>query len=199
MSAGILHYEAPPLNTDDVLRYAGCREAGAATLDLLYTCLEELDDLLQYAVCYRELAVGITGERCDFGAFSVTSAALAAYLAGCDRVVLFAATVGVAPDRLIAKYQSLAPSKALMMQALGAERIEALCDVFCADMAKRYGATATSRFSPGYGDLPLEVQREVFRVLDCTHKIGVCLNDSLLMSPTKSVTAFIGIKEKKVK
>ena len=49
------------------------------------------------------------------------------------------------------------------------------------------------RFSPGYGDLSLEMQRDIFRVLDCPRKIGLTLNESLLMSPSKSVTAIIGI------
>ena len=49
------------------------------------------------------------------------------------------------------------------------------------------------RFSPGYGDLPLEMQRDIFRVLDCSRKIGLTLNESLLMSPSKSVTAIVGI------
>ena len=58
----------------------------------------------------------------------MTSADLARYLGGCRRVVLFAATVGVAPDRLIQRYSRVSPSKALVMQAVGAERVEALCD-----------------------------------------------------------------------
>ena len=48
------------------------------------------------------------------------------------------------------------------------------------------------RFSPGYGDLSLEVQKEIFSLLDCPRKIGVSLGDSLLMTPSKSVTAIIG-------
>lgn len=199
MSAVIARYEDIPLNECDALRYAGCCEAEVTALSLLYDCWEELRDGLIYTVCYEEFPVTVRGTVCDFGQFSLCSQDLAAYFDGCDRAVMFAATVGVVPDRLIAKYSRLSPSKALMMQALGAERIEALCDRFCEDTALRYGATAPSRFSPGYGDLPLEAQRDVFRVLDCAHLIGVCLNDSLLMSPTKSVTAFIGIKEKKAK
>ena len=49
------------------------------------------------------------------------------------------------------------------------------------------------RFSPGYGDLPLSLQRDIFRVLDCPRKIGLTLNESLLMSPSKSVTAIVGL------
>ena len=53
-----------------------------------------------------------------------------------------------------------------------------------------------SRYSPGYGDLPLELQREIIRVLDCGRTIGITLTESLLMQPSKSVTAVIGMKER---
>ena len=49
------------------------------------------------------------------------------------------------------------------------------------------------RFSPGYGDLKLEHQKDWFRLLDISRQIGIELTDSLLMVPTKSVTAIIGI------
>ena len=82
------------------------------------------------------------------------------------------------------------------MQAIGAERIEALCDSLCEELKsslKTEGKTSKPRFSPGYGDLPLSFQKDVFRVLEPEKRIGLTLNASLLMSPTKSVTAIIGI------
>ena len=74
----------------------------------------------------------------------------------------------------------------------GMERIEALCDAFCKDLSMEYGAL-TPRFSPGYGDLPLDIQRSVFRFLEPEIKIGLTLSESLIMCPSKSVTAFVGI------
>ena len=193
MSAVLVkRYEAPPFCVMDALRYAGCCEAEPSSAALLETCRAELWEQLQYAVCYCELPLTVRGDVCDFGDFSLISADLARYFGDCRRAVLFAATVGVVPDRLIAKYSRVAPAKALMLQAIGAERIEALCDAFCNEWA-----ALPSRFSPGYGDLPLEAQREVFRVLRPERAIGVCLNESLLMSPSKSVTAFLGIKGEK--
>lgn len=62
-------------------------------------------------------------------------------------------------------------------------------------MSKELDVRLKPRFSAGYGDLPLEVQKDIFRVLDCPRKIGLTLNDSLLMSPTKSVTAIVGIED----
>ena len=108
--------------------------------------------------------------------------------------MIFAATVGFEIDRLIMKYTRLSPSHALMLSALGAERIEALCVAFCEDIKKRHGV-CRPRFSAGYGDLSIEVQREIFNLLTPQAKIGLTLTDSMLMSPTKSVTAFIGIED----
>ena len=189
-------YGTPPINRKEILRYAGCAEADEATASLMEDCLCEAADALVYKVCYRELPVAVVGEMCDFGTFSFSSGNLAGNLAGCPRVILFAATVGVGIDRLIHKYSRITPSRALMMQAIGAERIEALCDAFCSDIEKERGVSLRPRFSPGYGDLPLSVQKDIITLLDTPKRIGLALNDSLLMSPTKSVTAFAGITNK---
>lgn len=183
-------YSPPPFCEKEILHYAGCKSVDNKTSALMNECIDEISGKLVYKVCYRTLQVKTDGNICDFGAFRLSSKNLAATLSGYEKVILFAATVGVEIDRLIAKYGRISPSKAVMLQAIGAERIEALCDTFCADMSK----DATPRFSPGYGDLPLDAQREIFAALDCSRQIGLTLNDSLLMSPTKSVTAFIGIK-----
>ena len=180
-------YALPPIDTRTVWRYAAVKHETDELVALLNTCLAEMADTA-YTVCYAELPLAVDGDRCDFGAFSARSASLVKHLNGCARVVVFAATVGVELDRLITRYSALSPAKALLFQAIGTERIEALCDAFCQDMT---GTTA--RFSPGYGDLPLQTQRELFAVLGCDKRIGLTLNDSLVMSPSKSVTAFIGI------
>lgn len=189
----IKRYDAPPICEREVLRYAGCRKPDEATSALLASCRAEAESKLTYAVCYRELPVMLGEEVCDFGVFSLRSKQLADNLRGCRSVILFAATVGVEPDRLIAKYGRLSPAKALLMQALGAERVEALCDRFCVDIAAEKKMGTRPRFSPGYGDLPLSAQKDIFMALECEKRIGLYLTDSLLMSPSKSVTAFVGL------
>ncbi|MBQ2880040.1 MAG: Vitamin B12 dependent methionine synthase activation subunit, partial [Anaerotignum sp.] len=117
-------------------------------------------------------------------------------LRGCNSALVFGATIGIEIDRLISKYGRISPSKALFFQAIGAERIESLCDVFCHDISytlKTEGLHLLPRFSPGYGDFPLDFQKDIFRALDCYRKIGLSLNESMLMSPSKSVTAIAGI------
>ncbi len=183
----------PPFCEREILRYAGCKEAEEAATALMRACVEEAKPVLTYKVCYLELPLQRTGDMCGLGNFTMASKQLANNLKGCERALVFAATVGVGLDRLIAKYGHIAPSKALMMQAIGAERIEALCDAFCEDMERTYGAELRPRFSPGYGDLALEVQRSIFGLLECEKRIGLTLNDSMLMSPSKSVTAIVGL------
>ncbi len=183
------------VNVREILRYAGVRgEADEGTSRLLDACFQECRTAFSYRVCCIELA------RSDLQkiAGAAESKKLAATLKGSERVLLFAATVGVGIDRLIARYATFAPSKALLFQAIGTERIEALCDKFCQDRAAWYaqkGKYLTRRFSPGYGDFPLTAQRDILRIVNGTARIGVSLTDSLLMLPTKSVTALVGIAD----
>lgn len=185
---------APPFCERECLRYAGteARALTAAERMLFEECQKEAAEKLMYKVCWGRFPVSIAGDRLDFGFGEVESADLRKNLDGCEEVIIFAATVGLEIDRLIRRYTRLSPAKALFFQAIGAERIESLCDAVNAEWKEEY-QTLRPRFSPGYGDLSLEMQKDIFRVLDCPRKIGLTLNESLLMSPSKSVTAIIGI------
>lgn len=191
-------YNAPTFDVQEILRYAGVRENGAEFDSLVSECIAEVKDKLTYRVCFTELEVRECDGTTYLGFLGTSSQAVKKHLELCDKAVLFGATVGIEIDRLIYKYSTLSPAKALIFQSIGAERIEALCDAFCADVAKEKGIDAVSRFSPGYGDFSLEAQKEIFNTLDCAKRIGLTLNNSMLMSPTKSVTAIIGIKRRKI-
>ncbi|MBR5459268.1 MAG: hypothetical protein IKV53_00230 [Clostridia bacterium] len=166
----------------EMLRYAGVREATPEIEALLEECLAECEGIFSSKVCYLELDLD---KAPDF-------LKDCKQLKGCERAVIFVATVGIGIDRLIKKYGVTSPSKALMLQAIGTERIESLCDSFCNGYE-----SATSRFSPGYARLELDAQREIFSLLNPERSIGVALNTSLLMSPSKSVSAIFGIRSKK--
>lgn len=189
----IRQFDEPPICEKEILRYAKCDVADTETLNLLHSCIEEARGILTYKVCFSELPVCVTDNRCDFGFFSVRSENLSKNLRGCDSVILFCATTGLSIDRLISKYSKLSPARALLLQAFGTERIEALCDAFCTETASSKGMKARPRFSPGYGDIPLEIQKNILSFLETHSNIAVYLNESMLMTPSKSVTAFMGI------
>lgn len=189
-------FPLPPADRREILRYAGAKAETPEVSVLLEEALAEAEAVLTGKVCWQEFPVIRREDGLDLGFARVRSDALEHNLRGCDRIILFAATVGLPLDRLIARYGALSPAKGLLLQAIGAERIEALCDVFCDRLRKdacSRGLRTSPRFSPGYGDFPLEIQQDIFRSLDCSRKIGLTLNGSLLMSPSKSVTAIIGL------
>lgn len=190
----------PPVNTREVLGYMGCREATPETMALVDECAALAANTFDFRLCYGEFPMTVHETTVDLGFASVESRSLSDHLRGCDGAVVFGATVGLEIDRLITRHGRLSPAKGLCLQALGAERIEALCDGFCDQLTARMANERCStlpRFSPGYGDLPLEMQKDIFAVLDLPRRIGLTLNDSGLMSPSKSVTAIIGIKKTK--
>ena len=192
-------YSAPDVDRKEVLRYARA-EGDEATLALLESCIAEVSDKLSYKVCYARFGIEIHGDEIDLGFARTRSHSLAKCLEGCHEIVLLSATAGFGIDRLIEKYSLISPSRAIIFQALGSERVEALCDAFCHDLAleeEKNGNTIRPRFSPGYGDLALDLQKDIFAALGCTKAIGITLGDNLFMNPTKSVTAIIGIKGKR--
>ena len=178
-------FDAPPFDKSEILRYAGAKETTPEIAELIESCIEEIKDKLTYKVCYGHFPISF---------MQIKSEKLIDNLSGCRSFILFGATIGLEIDRLIARYGKTVPSKALIFQAIGTERIESLCDEFCRYIKGEYGCTKP-RFSPGYGDLSLDVQKDFFRVLEPERKIGLSLNESMLMSPSKSVTAIIGIAD----
>ncbi len=182
-------------DVDRILRYAGARDAGGELHALLLDCLAELEGRIFPRVCYREYSICREETAYDLGFARIESRDLDRALEGCDSVIVFAATIGAAVDRLIQRYSRIAPLRALMIDAVCTERIETLCDTFERDMTE--GIYHRPRYSPGYGDVPLDVQKDIVRALDTGGQIGVLLGESMLMIPTKSVSAFIGIRRRK--
>lgn len=180
------------VNKREVLRYMGA--SGDETLyPLIDECMVEVDKALSAMICYDNYEISVDADHIELGFCAVNSRDLAKNLNGCKNAIVFVATVGIGIDRLIKKYSLLSPSKALCIGAIGNERVEALCDLFCSDIAEKHGKIRP-RYSAGYGDLDLSMQRDIFSALSCTKNIGVTLGESLLMTPQKSVTAIVGIE-----
>ena len=177
----------------EVRRYAGCPKTGEDD-PLMLSCLSELGEI-RGRVCWTRFPVTRTEDGLDLGFCRTSSKSLGINLKDCSSLVLFPCTLGLDLDRLLAKYGRLSPAKALWFQAIGAAGVEALCDRFCEEIRSgEDGPVRTQpRYSPGFGDFGLEYQPFIFSALDCQRHIGLTLTDSFLMSPTKSVTALVGV------
>ncbi|MBQ3264171.1 MAG: hypothetical protein IJH07_00195 [Ruminococcus sp.] len=191
-----LIFDAPAWNRREIKRYARIQGTEITYDTLIDDCIAEAGSALSYRVCYSILPVNTENNVLYLGNIPSPYQTIIKAIRDAQEVLLFAATVGAPFDRLIQRYSLLEPSKSLILQAIGAERAESLCDAFCERMNTELSAAEkclTPRVSPGYGDIPLEMQKNIFSVLDCPRKIGLTLDSSLMMSPSKSVTAIAGI------
>ena len=130
------------------------------------------------------------------GTLKISSRSLERNLKGCGKIVLFGATLGPGVDRLITRTSVMDMAKAVIVQACAAAMLEEYCDsrqLEIGEELEREGEYLRPRFSPGYGDFDIHYQEPLMRMLDCAKTIGLTMTDSYMMSPSKSVTAVIGV------
>ena len=119
------------------------------------------------------------------------------HLANCDRAELMAATLGTEIDLLLQTTFRRDAAQAIILDAAANQYIEEICDELnleIANHAQQNGYSITTRFSPGYGDLPLTIQPDILNILNATRRIGLTLTESNMLLPQKSVTAIIGLR-----
>ncbi len=176
----------------EALRYLGVRGEAPPELEaMLDRAASLLKTCAALKACCTRLPLMITGDTLDFGAFRLESKALKKNLDGCEESFLFAATLGVGADRQILRLSKAEPAFAAVFDAWCSAAVEGWCNCVNAQLAEK--ETLRPRFSPGYGDVPLSLQRDVLAALDAQRKLGITLSDTFFMTPTKSVTAFVGI------
>lgn len=121
------------------------------------------------------------------------------HLSGCFGTALLCATLGDGVDKLLRTVQTEDMAKALTADALASAAVEQVCDIAENEIGERFaGKFTTWRFSPGYGDFPLECQGDFLTAVNAMRTVGVCINGGGLLTPTKSVTAVIGISEEPI-
>ena len=182
-------------NRKEALRYLRARpddETAGILVDTVYLKLR--NEVQARSVLQKHsITVDEAGVTLDTGV-RFTSRDLARHLKGCDKELLLAATLGSRVDVAIRRLALGSVAEGAAAQAVAAALIESYCDSVQAQ-ADTDGLAQRPRFSPGYGDWNLEEQRLLFPVLDCAKRIGLTLTDGLMMAPSKSVTAIIGLSE----
>ncbi len=117
-------------------------------------------------------------------------------LQGASAIVLMAVTCGPGPDLAWQRTHEKHPTQSLIYNACAVEIVErAAANAQIDAWSRGQGFSATKRYSPGYGDLPLSVQPALLDALDAQNTLGITLTPQLWMVPQKSVTALIGLKE----
>ena len=115
----------------------------------------------------------------------------------CRQAVILCCTLGAEFDALLRAEQTRDMSRAVITDAWGSAWVELGCDEAEREIAARFpGMYLTDRFSPGYGDLPLSLQRGICAFLDTPRRLGVHVTESCLLNPQKTVTAVIGLSNR---
>lgn len=194
-----------PVEADykEIARYLGYRKSISPDVpvqNLIEECAREMYKVLMPKGVYDcfELVVSKGTASFEpkiiFSDVTIESESLFRNLDGCSRISLMAATIGPQVDAMIRRYEKIDSVKAAVLQSTGAMFVEKVVDYInqlVVNEQMEEGLVCRPRFSPGYGDVSLTVQKDFFRLLPCS-KIGLTLMDTLIMAPEKSVTAFIG-------
>lgn len=187
------------LNTDEVLRYMGCppEKADGALKAQVEACARELLGAARPRWSWR--AVDIVPEEGGVrleGGLLLPGQNLRAHLAGCNRAAVFCATLGAEVDALIRRAERQDMARALTLDCCASAAVEEVCDQIEGELQGEFpGCSFPFRYSPGYGDLPLEVQGPLLELLDAPRRVGLCATRTHLLTPRKSVTAILGVAE----
>jgi len=109
-----------------------------------------------------------------------------------------AVTIGSGLENLTSRYTKEKQFKnALVLDTIGSEAAEASANAlnsYLLTLARQAKNTLTGRFSPGYGDLPLFFQKDMFRELSLD-SLNIVLDKKYILFPRKTVTAILGVEE----
>lgn len=181
----------------EVLRYLGAPpDAPEALRDEIRDVWTAMEGQIVPRSLWREFSCSVDTDAVAFGGVVWRSVDLARHLRGCEKLLLFAATLGAEADRMVRQEQLRSMTRGAIVHAAGAAMVEQFCDARQEALSQEYegrGLYLRPRYSPGYGDLSLTCQGDVFRLLELSKHLGLSLNGDFLMTPGKSVTAVIGI------
>lgn len=185
------------MNTGEALRYLGAANPSEELRRQAEEIAGGIRERPRYT--YRVFALTRTPEGIVLDGSGVVLAGRMAetMLSECGQAALLACTLGAEFDRRLRGMQVRDMASAVILDACGSALVEEGCDAAETELAGRFPERfLTDRFSPGYGDLPLDVQPEICAALDTPRRLGLYVTGSLLMNPMKSVTAIIGLSDR---
>lgn len=184
--------------SDDIklaLKYLGLKESpNEEQLLMVESAMEEIKKVSRPLFLHRFYPLHFDGERyyvdvdldldykSTYGLFSRKQS---------DSLCILVSTLGSAVDKRISRYKDTEPSRMVLLDACANSLIETVTDEYQAKLGLK---DETFRYAPGYGDVPLTMQRQIFDLMPEISKIGIELDPCNMMHPFKSMTGLIGFK-----
>lgn len=195
-------YKDFSLHESEILRYLGYRgqEMPKNISDKIIGVKKECEDFFtpkyvydEYNLKKRKGEIEIVGTNLILRGNDIYN-----LLKNCNRCILMAVTLGNSIERHIRLYEKVDLTKALILDSCATTAVEELCDLVEEKVKNKYvnkDEELTCRYSPGYGDLNLDVQKDFIDVLNCKKRIGINVSEHMILFPRKSVTAILGVKK----
>ncbi len=170
------------------LAYLGTKsDASEAQLGLVRQAIEEVKRLSRPSVATAFYTIKDCPIRLNFSSLEKIFT-----LGESDSVCIIISTIGPAIDDRMEVLNSRGDySKSVLIDAAANAYVEQITDDYQDRLNLR---NPTFRFAPGYGDVPLDLQKEIFDNVPGSGKTGIKLDDNYLMHPWKSMTGIIGFK-----
>lgn len=189
------------IDKNEVLRYLGYRGQNLSEnlINKIHSVRIESKSLFQPKFIYDIYFINKSDENVEITGTSLKLLGkdINKLLKDCDKCILMAVTLGNNIERRIRFYERVDLTKAVILDACATTAVEEICDLIQNKIKEeciKEEESLTFRYSPGYGDLSLDIQKKFINVLNAERRIGVTVSEHMLLFPRKSVTAIIGIK-----
>lgn len=191
------------IDKNEALRWLGVKgEPDEKLAALMDECEKKLLEAVNGRFVYRvfDIAANYSDRiKLDGCSLVLTGKDVCEHLKDCEKAALMCATVGAETDRLVRYEQTADMASAVVMDAMAGCAVEQICDIaekaIAEAMPKMF---MTWRFSPGYGDLPIELQSRLLDAVNAQRTVGVNANENSILTPKKSVTAIIGLSSAEI-
>lgn len=186
------------VNKEEVLRYLGYggQEIDCSLHSLIDSLRKEIKELSKIRFIYKEYNIKQSDGVIELenSSISLAGQSIAAHLQNSKTAIVMAVTLGNNVDLRIRYYEKIDMQKALILDACATTLIEEVCDVVERAIRDKVAVRGNLnyRYSPGYGDLTLDCQRDIVTSLETPKYLGLNLNSHNILIPRKSVTAILG-------
>lgn len=193
-------YNSPvfAIASDETKRYAGLQKADFNQQLIDEACLEAQLLIQPKGIwhIYDYEADRQILHASDTSSLVLQGDSIGRHLRDCCKVIVMSATVGEAIEDQVTKcFEEGRYSFSVLLDAAATTAVEQVADAMektIQNEVKRQGFAMKWRFSPGYGDWPIQQQPDILRLAQGAD-IGISLTESLMLMPRKSITAVIGL------
>lgn len=191
-----------PVPVDEVLRRLGKKRKMEVSGELARIVNEEVDACQRLmnpkAVYERFVVTKEPPATISFrNGFAVLSADLFGWMENCNEIVVLVTTIGrEVHERSVELVDAGEVTRAMIVDAIGSETVEELANVVNRIIRDTVRKITTKRYSPGYGDWDVIDQKALLDLVEA-ERIGVTVNESSLMIPEKSISAVIGLQDRR--